>query len=170
MQSPRLPYHPSNPTEAQSPLKPGRRHLTEKVGGRFTKAQYLAPLAGERQIVRFAKASRGPGAMIERRLQLAAEVAARNNSEAFVVERDSDDLAGAIVHISRVYESWYVEQGFNFEFGLTGSKLQAVACAACTATLKISQAWYVRPAEYDPNRFTTGVGDTSVFAFTLDND
>lgn len=105
-----------------------------------------------------------PRAQIAR---LAAEVAAKNFPQSSIETLESDDLRGAIVQIARVYEAWYVEQGFNFEFGLTGSKLQAVACAACSAALKVSQAWYVRPAEFDKHRFTSGVGETTYYEIEL---
>ena len=99
--------------------------------------------------------------------QLAAEVAARSFPGVFIDKLSSDDLQGAFTHIARAYESWYVDRGFNFEFGLTGSKLQAVACAALSAVLKVSQAWYVRPSGFDPARFTTGVGDSAYFFISL---
>jgi hypothetical protein len=99
--------------------------------------------------------------------QLAAEVAARSFPGAFIENLASDDLQGAITMIARVYESWYVDRGFNFEFGMTGSKLQAVACAAISSVLKVSQAWYVRPGEFDPVRFTTGIGTSAYFAIRL---
>jgi len=99
--------------------------------------------------------------------QLAAEVAARSFPDVFVDTLSSDDLQGAFTLIARAYESWYVDRGFNFEFGLTGSKLQAVACAALSAVLKVSQAWYVRPSEFDPARFTTGVGDSAYYSISL---
>jgi hypothetical protein len=100
---------------------------------------------------------------------IAAEVAARNfttpNADIHPIE--SDNLVGVLTFIIELYQRWYVEQGFNFEIGLTGSKLQAVACAAASAVLKISQCWYVAPARYDPARFTEGFGDTSYFEIAL---
>lgn len=98
---------------------------------------------------------------------IAADLAARNYSGTVVESFSSDDLQGVLSYITRNYQDWYVDQGFNFEFGLTGSKLQAVACAAASAAFKISQSWYVRPAEFDPQRFTKGVGATTVFEVSL---
>ena len=112
----------------------------------------------------FTQVESTPRAKIAR---LAAEVAAKNFPQSSVETLESDDLSGAILQMGRVYEAWYVEQGFNFEFGLTGSKLQAVACAACSAALKVSQAWYVRPSEFDKHRFTSGVGETTYYEIGL---
>ncbi|MFO0818005.1 MAG: hypothetical protein U1A77_08700 [Pirellulales bacterium] len=98
---------------------------------------------------------------------IAADLAARNYSGTVVESFSSDDLQGVLSYITRNYQDWYVDQGFNFEFGLTGSKLQAVACAAASAAFKISQCWYVRPAAFDPQRFTKGVGATTVFELSL---
>ncbi len=112
----------------------------------------------------FTQAETTPRAKIAR---LAAEVAAKNFPQSSIETLESDDLGGAILKIGRVYEAWYVEKGFNFEFGLTGSKLQAVACAACSTALKMSQAWYVRPSGFDKHRFTSGVGDTTYYEIVL---
>jgi len=112
----------------------------------------------------FTQVESTPRAKIAR---LAAEVVAKNFPQSSIETLESDDLWGAIVQIGRVYEAWYVEQGFNFEFGLTGSKLQAVACAVCSAALKVSQAWYVRPSEFDKHRFTSGVGETTYYEIEL---
>lgn len=111
--------------------------------------------------------TQGEGTPRARIARLAAEVAAKNSPQSSIEPLESDDLWGAIVQIGRVYEAWYVEQGFNFEFGLTGSKLQAVACAACSAALKVSQAWYVKPSEFDKHRFTSGVGETTYYEIEI---
>jgi hypothetical protein len=99
--------------------------------------------------------------------KIAAEMASKNFAGTFAESLATNDLQGAVIQIGRMYELWYVDRGFNFEFGLTGSKLQAVACAIAAAALKISQAWYVRPAGFDPARFTKGVGDTKYFSVEL---
>jgi hypothetical protein len=49
---------------------------------------------------------------------------------------------------------------------LTGSKLHAVAFAAVSATMMVSQAWYLRPAAFDPARFSEGVGGSRFFELT----
>jgi hypothetical protein len=61
------------------------------------------------------------------------------------------------------YMDWYVDYGYNVEFGLTGSKMQAVACAALSVVCKIAHCWYVQPIEFDPERFTKGIGESHYF-------
>ena len=99
--------------------------------------------------------------------QIAAEVAARNNTNSFVMNIDSNDFDGVLRFITERYKLWYIDRGLNFEFGLTGSKIQAVACAAASAAFKISQCWYLRPKQFDPERFTTGVGKTHSYEISL---
>ena len=76
---------------------------------------------------------------------------------------DSDDLAAALREIAQAHQRYYVDGNYNFELGLTGSKLHAVAFAAISASMMISQAWYVRPAVFDPSRFSVGTGASRYF-------
>lgn len=99
--------------------------------------------------------------------RIAAEVAARNNANSNITHIDSNDLDGFLAFVIDKYKCWYIDGGLNFEFGLTGSKLQAVACAAASAAFKVSQAWYLRPQEFDPDRFTRGVGETRCWEIAL---
>ena len=100
--------------------------------------------------------------------QIAAEVAARNNANSNVTRIDSNDLDGVLAFIIDRYMWCYLDRGLNFEFGLTGSKLQAVACAATSAAFKISQCWYLRPEKFDRDRFTKGVGKTHYYKISLE--
>ena len=99
--------------------------------------------------------------------QIAAEVAARNNANSNVTRIDSNDLDEVLAFITDRYQWWYINRGLNFEFGLTGSKLQAVACAATSAAFKVSQCWYLRPKQFDRERFTKGVGETYYYEIFL---
>jgi len=65
---------------------------------------------------------------------------------------NSNDIETTFTQILTSYYLLYVKAGMNLEFGLTGSKLQAVICAAVSAVLKISQSWYVRPNKYDKDK------------------
>ena len=100
--------------------------------------------------------------------QVAAEVAAWNSAIASVTRIDSTDLDGMIEFLAYRYKWWYIDRGLNIEFGLTGSKLQAVACAATSAALRVSQCWYLRPERFDPERFTRGVGETCYYEISLE--
>ncbi|WLA83230.1 hypothetical protein [Bradyrhizobium elkanii] len=92
-----------------------------------------------------------------------AEIAATDNASSKVTMIDSDDLRTTVDFLRKGFEDWYVRGGFNFEIGLTGSKMEAVAAAAISAFYKLTQCWYVRPQQFDPQRFTKGAGDTRFF-------
>ena len=63
-----------------------------------------------------------------------------------------------------------IDRGLNFEFGLTGSKLQAVACAAASAAFKVSQRWHLRPEKFNPERFTQHVSKAYYFQISLQTE
>lgn len=92
-----------------------------------------------------------------------AEIAATDNASAGVTLIDSDDLRKTIDFLLRSFAHWYVRGGSNFEVGLTGSKMEAVAAAAVSAVCKLTQCWYVRPKKFDPQKFTKGAGETRFF-------
>jgi hypothetical protein len=98
-----------------------------------------------------------------------AEIAASDNASSDVTLIDSDDLAGTIEFLMRSFAEWYLQRGFNFQMGLTGSKMEAVAAAAISAYYKVTQCWYVRPKKFDPLRFTKGAADTRFFRIVGDN-
>ena len=77
-----------------------------------------------------------------------------------------DDLGEMIRHCDRAYLTMYATDGANVEIGLTGSKLQAVAIAALSAQRKFSQAWYVKPKEFDEKRFSDGFSELRLFELT----
>ena len=99
--------------------------------------------------------------------RLAADVATQGR---FGSRRDSiasDDLAGMVNLIGRQFDEFYIRDWFDVEFGLTGSKMHAVACAAVSVVLKVAQCWYVEPAMFDPRRFTRGAKETRLFRISL---
>lgn len=95
--------------------------------------------------------------------RISAEIAAWNFRSAATHEIDSDNLEGVVNFLSQQYLRWYVDRGYNFEIGLTGSKLQAVACAALSVEFKVAQCWYVRPSRFERDRFTKGIGRSRYF-------
>jgi hypothetical protein len=84
-----------------------------------------------------------------------------------LVEVDTNDIVSAIQKTEEIYQELYFLSGANIEIGLTGSKIHVAAFAALAAAARISAAWYVRPKRYDPERFTTGVGQTQCFDIWL---
>jgi hypothetical protein len=91
---------------------------------------------------------------------IAAEVANQNNRNTSVTVCPSEDAEALLNALAARYQDWYVKRGLNFELGLTGNKMQAVAAAALSASVKVNQCWYVSPARFDSERFTIGVGET----------
>ncbi len=45
--------------------------------------------------------------------------------------------------------------------------LDAAYVAAASAAMRVSQAWYVKPARFDPSRFSEGIGETRYFQIDL---
>ena len=101
--------------------------------------------------------------------QLAADVATQGRLACRRDSVDSDDLVGIMGLLGRQFDEFYAQDWFDVELALTGSKMHAVACAAASVVLKIAQCWYVRPAEFDPNRFTVGAKQTRFFRISLSN-
>lgn len=99
--------------------------------------------------------------------RLAADVVARGVEKSEIKDVESNDLAAALNVIGDTYQRWYVNAGYDVEVGLTGSKLHAVAFAAACAAVRISECWYVRPSNFDPERFTHGVGPTTFFSIRM---
>ena len=95
--------------------------------------------------------------------QIAAEVAVRGQDSGNIRTCNAGEPAAVLQALAERYEAWSVRDGLNFEIGLTGNKIQTVAAAAFSASYRVNQAWYVSPATFDRQRFTTGVGDTRIF-------
>ena len=100
---------------------------------------------------------------------LAAEVATQGRYGYRIDDVDSDDLKGMVRLLGIQFDDFYTRDGFDIEFGLTGSKMHAVACAAASVVLKIAQCWYVQPMSFDPKRFTVGARETRLFRISLPN-
>jgi hypothetical protein len=92
----------------------------------------------------------------------AAEFLCQNYQNATVtaLPQKLDEL---VSYLDRQYLDLYGQSGANVEFGLTGSKIQAVAAAVVSARRKVAQAWYLSPAKFDEARFSTGVGEAHVY-------
>ncbi len=100
--------------------------------------------------------------------QAAAELAASAaGANVGLVRVDTNDIVGAIEATQRVYSDLYFGCGANVEVGLTGSKIHAVAAAGLAATARVAAAWYVSPRQFDRDRFTQGVANTTCFDLTL---
>ena len=97
----------------------------------------------------------------------AADFISQNYQNTKVTNIGTNDLSELVRYLDEHYLDLYSTSGANLELGLTGSKTQAVAAAILSARRKISQAWYLSPAEFDEKRFSQGVGDIRVFDIKL---
>ena len=151
-------------------LLPGETDVTrQRVLCAFSSSKHerLLSLLDEREFDRIEIVAPQRSTPRNRIAQLVAEVAARSNVNSNVRKIDSENMEGLLAFFAERYRLWYVDHGLAFEAALTGSKLQAVVCATASALLKVTQCWYLRPQQFDPHRFTTGVGTTSVFEISL---
>ena len=97
----------------------------------------------------------------------AADFISQNYQNTKVTKIDTNDLAELVRYLDEQYLGLYSASGANLELGLTGSKTQAVAAAILSVRRKISQAWYLSPAEFDEKRFSQGVEKIRIFDIKL---
>ena len=97
----------------------------------------------------------------------AANFISQNYQNTKITKIDTNDLSELVRYLDEQYLDIYSTSGANLELGLTGSKTQAVAAAILSVRRKISQAWYLSPAEFDEKRFSQGVGKIRVFDIKL---
>jgi len=93
--------------------------------------------------------------------RMIAELGPSQSLGARVTPINTDDIFRVMEFLIERYQYWYVSQGMNFEIGLTGSKMQALASAILASMYKISQCWTVRPEHIDPERYSKGYDRTS---------
>jgi hypothetical protein len=91
--------------------------------------------------------------------QMAASVAMSNYSNIGIQKIDQNDPIDIMDHLFEEYNYFYVDQGLNIELALTGTKWQALACAALSSVEKISQCWYAEPSAFDKGHFSYGAKD-----------
>jgi serine/threonine protein kinase len=97
----------------------------------------------------------------------AAEFACQSYQNAKVTPRATGPLVDLISYLDEQYLELYGVGGANVELGLTGSKIQAVAAAVLASRRKIAQAWYLSPAQFDQNKFTSGVREARIYDIRL---
>lgn len=97
----------------------------------------------------------------------AAEFVCQNYQNAKVTPLAIGPLADMVKYLDEQYLELYEVGGANVELGLTGSKVQAIAAAVLASRRKIAQAWYLSPAKFDQNRFSTGVREAHIYDITL---
>ena len=141
-----------------------RRYL---VASASPKHQRLLSLVEERDFDRIDVLAPPEGSPRSDLARRAARVASRVTESSEIIDLDTDDLSSALNAVASAHHRYYINGNYNFELGLTGSKLHAVAFAAASASMRMSQAWYVKPTAFDPDRFSVGVGRTRYFEITM---
>ncbi|MDQ0080982.1 hypothetical protein J2W35_001319 [Variovorax boronicumulans] len=97
----------------------------------------------------------------------AAEFACQNYQNAKVTPLAMGPLGDLVKYLDEQYLELYGVGGANVELGLTGSKIQAIAAAVLASRRKVAQAWYLSPAKFDHNRFSTGVRVAHIYDISL---
>ena len=96
----------------------------------------------------------------------AAEIALTRYNTAELFEIEEYSLEETIEFITKQYEKYFAGQNFSFEIALSGNKIQALAAAIVSQSLKISQCWYIQPTKWDTSRFTKGALSTEIYTIT----
>jgi len=99
--------------------------------------------------------------------QVASDFVSQKVQNATSFSVNASELSETLSAMDMCYIDMYQSKGANVEIGLTGSKIQAVASAIVCARRKVSEVWYTSPAEFDPDRFSEGVGRTRVIKISL---
>jgi serine/threonine protein kinase len=131
------------------------------------KHQRLQALLGERVYDVTLLACPMPGTPRSDLARLAARVELGELMTECAYEVDTDDLVGHLDLLTRLHQKWFVGEQHLVELSLTGSKLNAVACAAVSLALPVSNSWYVAPESYYADKFTKGTGETRMFDLSL---
>lgn len=97
----------------------------------------------------------------------AGNIAITNYSYVRLKEIETSNPKENLRELIRSYSELYIDNNFNIELSLTGSKMQAVVAAVFSTVCKVSQCWYIKPKELDINHFTKGVGETKWFTFKI---
>jgi tRNA A-37 threonylcarbamoyl transferase component Bud32 len=101
--------------------------------------------------------------------KIASEILSKRFNHIFVKELDTNNIEQLIGYIYNKYYNYYIQNNYNVEFALTGSKRQTIVCSILVTILKVSKCWYISPSSWDTNRFSKGAIETSFFEI-ISND
>ncbi|MEP0942017.1 MAG: hypothetical protein ABJH63_15355 [Rhizobiaceae bacterium] len=97
--------------------------------------------------------------------QKTASIATRSGELGSAVMFSADDPNALIGTLYENHLEAYQTLRSNYEIALTGGKLETIICGLAAAVLPVNRVMYVRPAEFDAENFSVGVGDTKVYEF-----
>lgn len=66
--------------------------------------------------------------------------------------------------MTELYQKYYLQEGYNFDIALTGSKLQTVCASFFTCFNKINNCWYISPKGWKSNSFSSGAEVTNIYS------
>lgn len=99
--------------------------------------------------------------------QKSASIATRSGELGSAIMFSASDPSTLIGSVFENHLEAYQALRSNYEIALTGGKLETIVCGLAAAVLPVNKVVYVRPAEFDAENFSLGVGATKVYEFTL---
>lgn len=99
---------------------------------------------------------------------MVAKAAAREAESSEIIEINLMEPQDVLNTIKQSYIQKYLDSGMNFEIGLTGGKLDTVACATFCWRYPANKVWYVRPDKFDPEKFSHGAKETRYYKISID--
>jgi hypothetical protein len=72
--------------------------------------------------------------------------------------------------MTELYQKYYIQEGYNFDIALTGSKLQTVCASIFTCYNKINNCWYISPKGWKSNSFSSGANNSYLYSLHVQND
>ena len=99
--------------------------------------------------------------------QKSASIATRSGELGSSILFSASDLSGLVESLFENHLEAYQTLRSNYEIALTGGKLETIVCGLAAAVLPVNRVVYVRPAEFDAENFSVGVGDTKIYEFKL---
>ena len=71
--------------------------------------------------------------------------------------------------MTELYQKYYIQEGYNFDIALTGSKLQTICAGIFTCYNKINNCWYIGPSGWKANSFSSGANNTYLYSLSEQN-
>lgn len=78
------------------------------------------------------------------------------------------DARGTYELLARLHARHTLDDAYNFEVALTGTKMQAVGVAMLAATATPAAVYYSQPDHHDSSAFTHGTGETGLFRVSIE--
>ncbi len=94
-----------------------------------------------------------------------ASIATRSGELGSSIEFSASDPNALIQALFDNHLEAYHALRSNYEMALTGGKLETLICGIAAAVLPVNKVIYVRPANFDAENFSEGVGNTQVYEF-----